>query len=294
MEIQRLFLSKLRIIILLSITGIVAYFIPSLDDINVIELIVFLLAGVISADGALIVNYFIDRDIDILMERTKNRASVGEEAIAPNKVLITGLITTAIGILIGFLYFGKWTMFHLAWGSIFYIIGYSIILKRKNISNTIIGGLASPAPVWAGYAARFEILGKTGDFLGVPLEGWLLGGLVFIWTPSHTWALSAKNVDDYAAANLPMVPVIYGIQKTGIWTFYWGLGVIAYGIWLSWWISHVFWLPILVAIVSIYLFYGLWIFKKDASKETAWKCFMIHNQWLSVVFFSILITKWIL
>ncbi len=291
MDIHRLFLSKWKITLLLSITGVVAYFIPSLDNISLIGLLVFVLAGIISSDGALIINYYIDRDIDILMERTNKRASV-DDSITPSKVLLVGSVVSTIGVLIG-LYFGPWTAFHLAWGVLFYVFGYSMYLKRKSILNTIIGGLASPAPVWAGYAARYEELGLKGDFLGVPLEGWLLGGLVFIWTPSHTWALSTKNVDDYTRAKIPMVPVRYGVEKTGQMTFYWGLSVIIYGIAISWWITNSIIVAVIISLVSLYLFYGLWIFKTRASRVTGNRCFRIHNDWLLITFLVILIAKWI-
>lgn len=287
----KLILSKPKITLLLTLTGVVAYFIPSFEDIHIIDLLVFVLVGFLSSDGALMYNYYIDRDMDILMERTKNRASVGENAVSGLSILLTATIMSVAGILIAFLYFGMYTAIQLAWGNLFYVIGYSLILKRKSILNTIIGGLASPAPVWTGYAARYELLGLEGDFLGVPLIGWLLGGLVFIWTPSHTWALSTKNYEDYKAVNVPMMPVKYGLEKTGLYTFIWGQFVILYGIWIAYYISESIWFAVFVALVSVYLFWGLWRFMKEPTIKMGAKCFRVHNNWLTVVFLSLLIVK---
>ncbi|MHA2248980.1 MAG: heme o synthase, partial [Candidatus Kariarchaeaceae archaeon] len=252
-------LTKPRIIVLLTITGIGGYFIPqpNLNGVNFLDLLIFVFIGYASAGGSMTINAYIDRDIDILMKRTETRPSVGPNAInPPEKILVVGGTLVASGIIIGFLYFSWLTALFLAWGSLFYLFGYSLFLKRKSILNTILGGLASPAPVWAGYAAR------TGD---ITLEGWLLGALVFIWTPSHTWALSTKHMDDYAAVNIPMLPVKLGIEKTAKITFAFGLAVIAYGTWLAYWLSDSIWIIFITILPSLLLFYGLWIFFKRPS-----------------------------
>ena len=215
-------LTKPRIVLLLTITGIGGFFVPdpSMNGVSILDLLVFVYIGYASAGGAMTINNVIDRDIDILMERTKTRPTVGEDALKAKNVLMFGTGLAASGVIIASLYFNALTAIFLLWGILFYLFGYSLFLKRKSILNTILGGLASPAPVWVGYAAR---LGE------IPIEGWLLGGLVFLWTPSHTWALSTKYLDDYKAANIPMLPVKLGIEKTGLITFYSGMFVIAYG-----------------------------------------------------------------
>lgn len=290
----RLILSKPKITLLLWLTGIVGYLIPSKDGIVFLDLLVFSIAGVLSSDGALIINYFIDRDIDIIMSRTKNRASVGDNAIPSHQVLLTGIGVSLVGVIIGWIYFGIWTAMQLSWGVLFYVFGYSLYLKRKSILNTIIGGLASPAPVWAGYAARYEILpsGPETLYLGVPVIGWLLGAVVFIWTPSHTWALSTKNYEDYKAVNLPMVPVRYGIPFTAKITFGWGILVIIYGAWLAYFLTGAPWVILPVLLASVLLGWGLWVFLKNPSVETGAKCFRAHNGWLAIVFLVILLFDW--
>ncbi|MHA2277305.1 MAG: heme o synthase, partial [Candidatus Kariarchaeaceae archaeon] len=200
-------LTKPRIIVLLTITGIGGFFVPqpNLNGVSILDLLVFIFVGYASAGGAMTINNYIDRDIDILMDRTKDRSSVREEGLEPKKVLQFGIILTAAGIVTAGLYFNLLTALFLSWGALFYLFGYSLFLKRKSILNTILGGLASPAPVWVGYAARID---------SIPVEGWLLGAIVFIWTPSHTWALSTKHMADYERAGIPMLPVKLGMEKT--------------------------------------------------------------------------------
>ena len=279
-------LTKPRIIALLTVTGLGGYFLPQpeLEGVKVLDLIVFVFIGYLSAGGAMTVNHYIDRDIDILMKRTMGRITVGPNAIdPPEKVLAFGSIMVILGVLIGWIYFNWLTAIFLAWGALFYLFGYSLILKRKSILNTVIGGLASPAPVWVGYAAR------TGE---ITLEGWLLGVLVFIWTPSHTWALSTKHYDDYLITNIPMLPVRLGKEKTAQITFFFGLGVIAYGTWLAYWFSNNWMILLGTIIPNLLLIYGLWVFLKKPSEVTANTCFKMHNIWLAIIFATILLFLW--
>lgn len=272
--------------VLLTLTGIVGYFIPdpSLKDINWIDIFILVLIGYFSAGGSMVINNYIDRDIDILMERTKNRPSVGPNAInPPEKILVFGSILVASSLIIGYIRFNLLTALFLAWGSFFYLFGYSLYIKRKSVLNTILGGFASPTPVWVGYAAR------TGE---INLEAWLLGALVFIWTPSHTWALSTKHIDDYTAAKIPMLPVKLGMEKTAKITFGFGLGVMFYGSWMAYWFSNTLWIFGATLIPNAILFYGLWVFLKKPSKKTANKCFKMHNTYLTIIFAIVLIYIW--
>ena len=171
--IEFLSLSKPRIIILLLITGIVGYAIPDVNSVNFFDLLIFIICGYLSSGGAMMVNSFLDRDIDHLMQRTKHRAKIIEDTgFNSNFILFFGSVMSVTGVLLGWLFFNSVVGIFLAWGVLFYIFGYTLYLKRKNVLNTIFGGLASPASVWAGYAARLSDSAVLGDML---LEGWLLG-----------------------------------------------------------------------------------------------------------------------
>jgi len=265
--------------------------IPSLSDISILNLFLFTLFGVFSAAGGLTINNVIDRDIDINMDRTSDRPSVGPDAIPVNRLMIFGLILSIVGFAGGYLLFGFYTFFFFAFGNLFYLFGYSLYLKRKSIWNTILGGLASPAPVWAAFAARYEMGSITPNwtFLGVSLEGWLLGGLVFIWTPSHTWAMATKNFDDYSRTSIPMLPVVIGIEKTGVFTFIGGILTIIYGNVISYVISSRPLVFLALLLPNIYFLRGLWVFYRDPSPETGKYCFKTHNLWLAIIFSILLL-----
>lgn len=268
--------------------------IPSLDDINLFNLVLFTIFGVSAAAGGLTINNVIDRDIDSVMIRTSKRPSVGADAISWSNLMIFGIVLSLIGFIGSYLYFGINTFFFLAFGNLFYLFGYSLYLKRRSLWNTILGGLASPAPVWAGFAARYELGSIIPDwvFLGVTLEGWLLGGLVFIWTPSHTWAMATKNVEDYKETNIPMLPVVVGVEKTAWYTLIGGVITIIYGTWLAFWMSNRLLVFLALVLPNLYLFRSLWIFYKDPSPDTGNYSFKAHNYWLSIVFSIILLFLW--
>lgn len=279
---------------LLTFTGIIGYMIPSLSNINLLNVFLFTVFGVFSAAGGLTINNVIDRDIDEVMVRTSSRPTVGPDAISPRNLMIFGISLSLIGFVGGLLYFGVNTFFFFAFGNLFYLFGYSLYLKRNSIWNTILGGLASPAPVWAGFAARYELGSITPDwvFIGVNLEGWLLGTLVFVWTPSHTWAMATKNFEDYVNTNIPMLPVKVGLQKTGLFTLLSGLITLLYASWLAIWISNRYLVMIALIIPHLYLLRSLWIFYKEPTIDNGAKCFKAHNYWLSIVFVIILLFMW--
>lgn len=279
-------LTKPRIIVLLMITGIVGFFVPepNMHGVRFLDLLVFIFIGYAAAGGAMTVNSYIDRDIDALMERTKNRPTLGDDAITGAKVLLFGGGFAALGIIIGWLYFNALTGLFLAWGVIFYLTGYSLLLKRKSILNTIIGGLASPTPVWVGYAARIN---------HIPLEGWLLGSIVLIWTPSHTWALSTKHLDDYIAAGIPMLPAKIGMEKTGLLTMIMGIVTMLYGTYLTYYFYDHPIIFVAMIIPDLIFLYGLWMFYSKPSKQTANQCFKLHNVWLGITFTMIVLFLWV-
>lgn len=284
-------LTKPRIIVLLTITGIGGFFVPqpNLDGVSLLDLLIFVFVGYASAGGAMTINNYIDRDIDALMDRTKNRPSVVEDGLEPKNVLTFGILLMMSGIITAYFYFSSITALFLAWGALFYLFGYSLFLKRKSILNTILGGLASPAPVWVGYAARLD----ATHLSDIPIEAWLLGAIVFIWTPSHTWALSTKHMADYKRAGIPMLPVKLGIEKTAKITLFAGIITMIYGTWFAYYLEPRLLVVVALIIPNLILFYGLWVFYKKPTTETANTCFKAHNVWMGIIFSIIVLFLWI-
>jgi heme o synthase len=163
---------------------------------------VTLLGGTLAAGSANTINCYIDRDIDAIMRRTSRRPLVAKgnrAVIRPAEALVFGILLGAAStVLLGTLV--NWLAAALADAAIlFYVFVYTLGLKRRTASNIVIGGAAGCFPVLVGWAA------VTGR---VSLPAIVLFGVIFFWTPPHFWALAIKFRDDYAAANVPMLPVV--------------------------------------------------------------------------------------
>lgn len=167
---------------------------------------VAILAIALASGGAGAVNMWYDHDIDLLMERTKNRP-LPAGRVAPESALMfgSGVILLAVG-LMGLAL--NWVAAGLlGFAAFFYIFIYTMWLKRTTPQNIVIGGAAGAFPPMIGWAA------VTGS---ISLDSALLFALIFFWTPPHFWALALYRSDDYQAAGVPMLPVVAGQQHTKI------------------------------------------------------------------------------
>jgi heme o synthase len=162
--------------------------------------------GALAAGGANAVNMVIDRDIDAVMHRTRNRPLV-TGAVGPRGALVFAgtLEVAAVAVLWGFV---NLLSAVLAMGAtLFYVIVYSLWLKRSSPRNIVIGGAAGAVPVLVGWAA------VRGSLDWAPL---VLFGIIFYWTPPHFWALAVRYRDDYARADVPMLPSVRSLRATSL------------------------------------------------------------------------------
>ena len=190
-------LTKPRIIELLLVTTVPTMFLAA-DGVPSLSLVLAtLVGGSLAAGSANSLNCFVDRDIDQVMSRT-GRRPLATKAVTPRSALIFGLALGALALAVmstvNALATGL-TLFAIA----FYVLVYTLGLKRRTASNIVWGGVAGCMPVLIGWAA------VTG---GLAWPAWILFGVVFWWTPPHFWALALRFRDDYAAAGVPMLPVV--------------------------------------------------------------------------------------
>jgi protoheme IX farnesyltransferase len=201
-------LTKPRIIELLLVTTLPTMLLArrGLPSLGLIA--VTLIGGALAAGSANTINCYIDRDIDAVMRRTSRRPLVAKRtghggapaaAVKPAEALISGIVLgIASTLLLGLL--ANWLSAALADAALlFYVFVYTLGLKRRTASNIVIGGAAGCFPVLVGWAA---VTGK------VAWPAVVLFGVIFFWTPPHFWALAMKFKDDYAAASVPMLPVV--------------------------------------------------------------------------------------
>jgi protoheme IX farnesyltransferase len=195
-------LTKPRIIELLLVTTLPTMLLAARGLPSLRLIAVTLVGGALAAASANTLNCYLDRDIDAVMKRTSGRPLVarGRSAVVkPAEALISGvLLGAAATLLLGLL--ANWLAAVLADSAIvFYVFVYTLGLKRRTASNIVIGGAAGCFPVLVGWAA---VTGRVSVWAGV------LFAVIFFWTPPHFWALAMKFRDDYAAANVPMLPVV--------------------------------------------------------------------------------------
>tara|TARA_B100001167_G_C16725903_1_gene283497 strand:- start:71 stop:952 length:882 start_codon:yes stop_codon:yes gene_type:complete len=272
-------ISKPRIVILLVITAVTSMYAaskligPELDTWGLIHIII---AGGLASAGSSALNHYYDRDIDPLMTRTSTRP-IPSGRIKPNSVLIYGLIVSVISVVYGALALNFVSAFFIALGIFFYVIIYTAWLKRLNSSNIVIGGFAGSAASMAGWSAA------TGS---MDVLGFLIGFLVFVWTPSHFWCLAMKMKDEYSAAKVPMLPVLIGMEKTSKYILINTLILLPYSLMLYAFGLGLVYTVIAAASGGLMLVYHYKLTKLPTS-EFAWKAYKVTAPYLTIIFLAV-------
>jgi protoheme IX farnesyltransferase len=199
-------LTKPRIIELLLITTVPTMVVAEQGLPSVWLMFATVVGGTFAAGGANAINMYVDRDIDRLMDRTRNRPLV-TGIIEPRNALIfaIGLEAVAFAWLWGFVNLLSAVLAVAA--CCFYVFVYTLWLKRTSKSNIVIGGAAGAVPVLIGWSS------VTNSLDWPPI---LLFAVIFSWTPPHFWALAIRYKDDYAAADVPMLPVVASLRTVGV------------------------------------------------------------------------------
>lgn len=272
-------ISKPRIVVLLVITAVTSMYAASKligPQLNYVSLLHIIIAGSLSSAGSSALNHYYDRDIDLLMKRTSSRPIPSGRMSARN-VLIYGLIVSAVSVIYAWFTLNPVSTFFIALGVFFYVIVYTVWLKRTNSSNIVIGGFAGSCAAMAGWAAA------TGS---MDILGALVGVLVFAWTPSHFWCLAMKIRDDYAEAHVPMLPVLIGMQKTSKYILVntaillpYSLALVAFGL------GYVY-LAIAAVSGGLMLVYHYKLTKTPTS-DFAWKAYKVTAPYLTIIFVGI-------
>lgn len=272
-------ISKPRIIVLLVITAITSMYAaskligPELDNLSLLHIIV---AGASASAGSSALNHYYDKDIDPLMKRTSTRPIPSGRMTARN-VFIYGVTVSAASVIYAAFTLNLLTAFFIALGIFFYVVVYTMWLKRLNSSNIVIGGFAGSAASMAGWSAA------TGS---MDLLGFLVGTLVFVWTPSHFWCLAMKIRDDYAAAKIPMLPVLVGMQKTSNYILISTAILLPYSLILYAFGLGLVYLAIAAIFGSLLMIYHYKL-TKNPTPEFAWKAYKVTAPYLTIIFVGI-------
>ncbi len=232
-------LTKPRIIELLLVTTVPTMFLAAGGFPGLWVTIATLIGGALAAGGANTLNCYIDRDIDAVMKRTGHRPLVTGE-VTPRNALIFGLALSVASAL------WLWATVNLlsavlASGAIaFYVIIYTLGLKRRTAQNIVWGGAAGCFPVLIGWSAVTNTLSWAALVLFM---------IIFLWTPPHYWPLAIKNKDDYATAGVPMLPVVASNKRVAIETVIYSWAMVACSLVLIP-VAHMGWVYTVAAIVT--------------------------------------------
>jgi len=196
-------LCKPRIVELLLITAVPTLFLAYQGLPSLLVTVVVVLGGALAAGSANALNCYIDRDIDEIMRRTSSRPLV-RNTVSPRSALVFGLVLAVVSVTL-FAVTTNLLAAGLTLGAIvYYVVIYTMLLKRHTSQSTLWGGACGAAPVVIAWAAA------TGS---LSWPAWLLFGVVFFWQPPHFWALAIKYRDDYRAAGIPMLPVVASVRR---------------------------------------------------------------------------------
>ncbi len=263
---------KLRVVELLLVTTLPALFLAAKGVPPLGLTIATLIGGTLAAGASNAFNMIIEVDSDRLMARTSKRPIVSG-AVTETQAFIFASALTVISLTIFSIFTTLWATVLTAAAIVFYVFGYTIGLKRRTSQNIVWGGIAGCMPVLIGWAAVTNSLSLTA---------WLFFLVIFFWTPPHFWALAIKYRDDYAAAGIPMLPVVASIKSVEKQMWFHTIGMVITSLAVNW-SEHLPWWCWVIT-VAIALGFGLELLKIDGpdSNKAAAKLFQWSITYLSV------------
>jgi len=244
-------LTKPRIIELLLVTTLPTMVVAQRGLPPVWLMAATLVGGALAAGGANAINMYVDRDIDRVMKRTKNRPLV-TGAMTPTAALVFALALEVAAFVELWLAVNLLSAALAISATLFYVFVYTLWLKRRSSQNIVIGGAAGAVPVLVGWAA------VTNSLAWAPV---VMFAIIFIWTPPHFWSLAVRYRDDYAAADVPMLPVVASMKQTTAEIVYYTAALVAVSFLLGP-VAHLGWVYMITAAVLgagfLYLVTRLW------------------------------------
>jgi protoheme IX farnesyltransferase len=277
-------LTKPRIVFLFVVTGISSMILQGslLGDVpnGILKFWVTVVAMFLVAGSANAYNQVIDRDIDTLMERTRKKRPIPLGHISPVAAFIFATVAGILGVGLLFYFTNRVAAFWGFFTIFYYVVVYTMWLKRSTPYNIVIGGAAGATAPLIGWAAG---AGNT------PWAPWILFSLIFLWTPPHFWALALCVKDEYAKASIPMLPVVKGEQVTRrqIWWYSLSLLPVSLSLLLVAKVSWVY--GIGCTVVGLEFIRRAWRVNRDKNTKAYWWLFGYSIVYLFLVFVLLLV-----
>jgi heme o synthase len=241
-----------------------------------------LVGGALASSGALALNSYLEMDMDAKMKRTMGRPLPAGRIVAASHALYLGLGLLAAGLVVAVLTLDYLATFFIALGAFVYVPVYTLFLKPRTSWNIVLGGFAGSCAALAGWYAV-----TSSD----PVVGWLLGALVFVWTPSHFWSLAVITQEDYSAVHIPMLPSVVGPEAASRYIVVNTLLLIPVSLAFAYYFSGIgFLLYLAVTLVFGALLLGTNIkLFRTPTKDNAWLAFKFSAPYLAVVFLAAMV-----
>jgi protoheme IX farnesyltransferase len=267
-------LTKPRIIELLLVTTLPTMFVARRGIPSGWLVLETLAGGALAAGGANAINMVVDRDIDAVMHRTRNRPLV-RGVMTPRAALVFALVLEVAAFVELWLLVNLLSAMLAVSATLFYVFVYTLWLKRTSKQNIVIGGAAGAVPVLVGWTA------VTGHLAWAPV---VLFALIFVWTPSHFWALAVRYRDDYGAAHVPMLPSVVGIAEVARQILIYSALLVAVSLLFAV-VAHMWWIYTGVAVVAgaFYVRYA-WQMRQDSTARSAMRLFRYSITYVTVLF----------
>ena len=274
-------LTKPLIMALLLVTTLAAMFVAAGGAPSVALVSWTMLGGALAAGGASALNQYIDRDLDAQMARTARRP-IPAGRIKPNEALIFGSALSLLSFLI-FALFVNWpaALLSLA-GNLYYVLFYTLWLKRATPQNIVIGGAAGAIPPLVGWAAA------TGS---INIPSLFLFAIIFYWTPPHFWALALLKRNEYQRGRIPMAPVVWGETETRRQIFLYSLIVVALTLLLTpAQVTGLFYLAA-ASVLGLILLIHAGVLMRGGTNRQAWRMYKYSSYYLALLFLAMVIDR---
>ncbi len=240
-----------------------------------------IIGGGLASGGASALNQVIDHDLDQHMARTARRP-IAAGRIDTGGGLAFGLVLSLASFYVLAVFVNPLAAVLALFGNVYYVLGYSVLLKKSSVQNIVIGGGAGAVPPLVGWAAATGHIGLPSLFLFA---------LVFFWTPPHFWALALLKKNDYARAQVPMLPVIWGDAETRRHIVLYTLLVVALSLLLTpARVAGLFYLLAAAVLGAGFIFYALLLQRRGGNK-LAWQLYKYSSLYLALLFAALVIDR---
>jgi len=273
-------LTKPRIIRLNLIAAFGGYWVASKWEPDIWILIWMLVGSTLTMASSCVINNYWDRDLDLKMERTRDRA-LPQQRVSPGFVLGYGIALGLAGLAVLFLLVNPLTGWLGLLGMFVYIVIYTMWLKRSSTWSTSVGGISGAMPPVIGYCA------VTND---VDAGAWILFALLFLWQPAHFWSLAIRRKEEYRAAGFPLLPVVKGVTRTKWQMLPYILLLIPASI-LMYYYDYVgiYFLILSVGIAALWFVHAAGGLRAKDDEKWAKRDFIISINYLMIMFFTMVL-----